>query len=219
MIAIMSMLVMSCGNVWGKTDSKVESNLIKAEKHLEQGELYMAKKLVEKVLDDDKNNPRGQQLMAQILDQEISRRMEIFKDTAPEEFTSTEKSNEIKTWIERAKSFMAIHQYDQATLAAEKVFEYEPQNLEASRLLDEIKMYALQEGKAQSVVVQEMAHDESKQRVGLYEKQAEEAIMKNMWGTARLAAEKILLLEPNNEKALGFVKQINQHRQNARENH
>ncbi len=215
----MSLMVVSCGSAWGKTDSKLESNLMKAEKHLEQGELYMAKKSVEKVLDADKENPRGQQLMAQILDQEISRRMEIFKDTAPEDFTASEKSGEIKTWLERAKSFMAIHQYDQATLAAEKVFEYDPQNLEASRLLDEIKSYAIQEGKAQSFLVQEMAHDESRQRVTLYEKQAQEAIAKNMWGTARLASEKILLLEPNNEKALAFVKQINQHRQNSQENH
>lgn len=217
MAIMMSMMVAGCSSMAERTPSGLDAEISKAETHLAQGELYMAKQSVEKILAKDRENPEAQHLMAQILDMEITRRMETFKDTAPEDYTANQKEGEIKTWLERAKGFMAIHQYDQATLAAEKVFEYDPQNSEASRLLDEIRGYAIQEGKAENLLVREMALDESKQRIGLYEKQAEESISKGMWGTARLAVEKILILDPDNTKALEMHKQIQRHQQTSRE--
>lgn len=190
-----------------------KSDYEKAEQHLADGEYYSAKKKLEKFLVKNPDSIEAQTLMAKILDREIARRKELFETKAPEEFSIGEKRQEREIWLDRAKGLMQAHQYDQAALAAEKVFEFDPENLEASQLMDQIKLMAMKEGKQESLLVQEMARQEVKDRIELYERQAENWIEKGQFGAARLASDKILLLDPENKKGLEVREKIKKHQQ------
>ena len=189
------------------------ASLAEAREMAEAGELYEAKKFTTKFIQQHPTDSEAQELMAQILDKEISRQKEIFETKPIEEFTSQEKSNEIQTWLERAQALLQLKQYDQALLAAEKVFQYDAENAKASRLIDDIRAHAYKEGKKDSLVVSQMVHGEIEERVEQYRKQAEDWIEKGQWGAARLAVEKILLLEPEDRDALKLQEKIQSHKQ------
>ena len=71
------------------------------------GEFYRARKSVEKFLKKNRADEAAQILMAEIIDREIVRRKELFETKSIEEFTADEKSAEARTWLERARAFLA----------------------------------------------------------------------------------------------------------------
>ncbi len=183
-------------------------SLNEARRFVREDELYQARKVTAAFLQIHPKHAEAQVLMAQILNLEIARQKEVVEQKAPEEFTQAEVGNEISTWLERAESLLRLKQYDEALFAAEKVFVYEPDNQKASRLIDEIKSRAQEEGKADSLLVKQIWHGEIQIRIDQYEKQAENLISKKQWGAARLAVEKMLLLDPSHHRALELQKQI-----------
>lgn len=172
------------------------------------GELYQARQLTRKILEKNPSNKSAQKLMAQIIDREIAREKEAFEPKAAEEFTYKEKADEARVWLDRSKTLFSIGRYEEAILAAEKVFLYDPDNLEASRLMDEVREKARREGKSDLLFLKRSAEDEIRERLETYRKQAKRWIREGKWGMAKLTVEKILLLVPEDREALGLYEKI-----------
>lgn len=179
-----------------------------AEELFRAGQWYQARKVTETILRQDPENTEAQRLMADILENEIVQHREILEPAAREEFSREETKAEIKTWLERAEALRQLGQYDEALLAAEKVFLYDPSHEEASRLIDEIREEAYRTGKNEKTFLNEMAHEEIRDRVSNYRLQARQWMDEGRWGAAKLALEKVLLLEPEDPEALALYKKI-----------
>lgn len=187
--------------------SKVPT-LQEAKADLDEGELYEARRKTERILQAQPANSEAQILMAQIIDREIARHKETFETKVPEEFTPDQNAEQAKTWLERSRMLLQAEQYEQAMRAAEKVFIYDPDSWQASELLDEIRNEAFAAGKEQSLIVSQVTHTEIQDRVTKYHQQAEEAMRKGRLGEARLTLDKLLLLSPEDDKALKLREEI-----------
>jgi tetratricopeptide (TPR) repeat protein len=189
----------------------------RAREHLETGEYHRAQQIVKRILENQPNDAQAQKLMAEIIDRELQRQQEAFQVKPSEELSKTEKEDAVKTWLERAQALLDIRQYDQALLAAEKVFLYDAENLQASQLIDRIKKKAYEERKGDSLVLKQMYQGEIQTRISAYKDQAKTWIESGKWGAARLAVEKILLLEPEDREALRLYDKIKEHRKAVKE--
>jgi len=172
------------------------------------GEFYRARQLTQEVLDKDPDDTDAQQIMSEIIDAEIALQREAFETKVTEEFTSEETSMAISTWLERSRALLYAKQYEQALLAAERVFLYDQGNIEASRLMDQIKKMARDAGHEQSLIMQQRYEDEIQTRVKQYHIQAKTWMESGRWGAARLAIEKILLLDPKDREATQLYEEI-----------
>lgn len=190
--------------LWGKS----KPSLKKAKQYYESHEYYKARIAVQEVLDQNPRDAEAQKLMAEILNREIERHKEHLLPQAIEEMDKDEKLDEIRSWLERSQTLFQANQYDLALFAAEKVFLYDAQNNEASELIDKIKGKALKEGKADTLFIHKMYKEEIAERLGRYRTQAEELFLQGQLGQARFAAEKVLLLEPQDPQALELFQKI-----------
>lgn len=175
-----------------------------------QGRVPEAKRWVLKALEMRPEDPRAQTLMAKVLDREITREKSLLRGTLPKDLPSSQRKLQIKTWIERSRSFLDLGQYDEALLAAEQVFSLDPENPEASRLIDQIKETAQREGKGESLFLQELYQEEIEIRIAQYIEQAEAWLEAGRFGAARLAIGKILILDPENLEGRRLLTQLNQ---------
>jgi tetratricopeptide (TPR) repeat protein len=179
-----------------------------AEENLQEGELYRARKTTQAVLKRQPSNPEAQALMARIIDREIERHKELFETQVVEEMEDDVKSEEVRTWLERGETLYKLKQYDEAVLATEKVFLYDPDNARASRLIDKIRGAAIKEGKQELTLKREFVRTEIRGRVSDYIEQARRWMAEGKWGAAKLAVEKTLLLEPDHQEAREMQKKI-----------
>lgn len=182
--------------------------LAEARASLEYGEFYRARTMAEEALEQDPWDEEASHLMAEILEAEIAQQKEVFEVKAPEEFTSEERKRETKTWLERSEALKEAEQYGEAMEAAEKVFIYDADNERASALLDEIRAKAIAEGKAERIVVKRMYQDEIHERVERYKVEARRWLDDGRWGAAKLALEKVLLLEPSDREAASLYEDL-----------
>jgi tetratricopeptide (TPR) repeat protein len=204
------LLTMALGNrAYAQTSSpaqaEVEVKLFEARTHFEQGNLEQAKELAEEVLKVRRNDQQAQLLMAEIIDEEIQADRQIDNKSA------SKKGNnalEIEKWLERSRSYLHLKQYDEAALAAEKVFLYDAYNSQASRLLDKIRNEAIREGKNAVQAMGQISDEEIESRIQNYRSQANTWIQKGRWGSAKLAVDKILWLHPYDREALKMQESI-----------
>jgi tetratricopeptide (TPR) repeat protein len=154
--------------------------------------------------------------MADILDKEIERQKEHLLPQAIEEMNADDKQDQIKTWLERSRTLFDANQYDLALFAAEKVFLYDGNSSAASELIDQIKAKALKEGKADTLFIHKMYENEIADRLAQYRTQAEELAAQGQWGQAQFTAEKILMLEPEDPKALSILQKVLSHKDGTR---
>lgn len=203
MLAAAMMGSIGTGAGWAKTPS-----LSDARADYQEGDLYQARKKTQKILDKNKDDQQAQILMAEIIDQEIARHKEAFASNVPEEIPDSEKEEETKTWLERARTLLDLKRYDEAVMALENVFRYDPHNAAASRMMDEVRGSAVKDGKQELLIRHQMYQEEAKERISKYIEDAKRAFVENRLGEARMAADKILLLEPSNKKALKLKKKI-----------
>jgi len=183
-----------------------------ARQALAQGEFHQAQQITKKVLENQPNDAQAEILMAEIIDGEIARQRDIFDTKAQEELTDKERRDEAKTWLERSQMLFNVRQYDEALLAAEKVFLYDPDNLKASQLIDQIRGKAYQEGKGQSLILRQIYEGEIQERVERYREQARAWVDEGKWGAAKLTLEKILILAPEDREALALYEKVKEHR-------
>lgn len=182
--------------------------LSKAEKFYNAHEYFNARCAVQQVLVKDPKNPKAVKFMADILDKEIERQKEHLLPQTVEEMDADDKQDQIKTWMERSRALFNANQYDLALFAAEKVFLYDANNNAASELIDQIKAKALKEGKADTLFIRKMYENEIADRLEQYRTQAEDLAAQGQWGQAQFTAEKILMLEPEDPKALSILQKI-----------
>jgi tetratricopeptide (TPR) repeat protein len=185
-----------------------ETVLSKAEKFYNSHEYYTARRAVQQVLDEDPQNSRANKLMADILDKEIERQKEHLLPQAIEEMNADDKQDQVRTWLDRSRALFNANQYDLALFAAEKVFLYDTENSAASELIDQIKSKALKEGKADTLFIHKMYKNEIADRLEQYRTQAEDLAAQGQLGQAKFTAEKILMLEPEDPKALSILQKV-----------
>lgn len=178
------------------------SKLRHAEAALTRERIFEARKWAGEALAMEPKRLEGQRLMAKILDQEIAREKSLSRKDTLEELSSQEKRQQMKTWLERAQGFLEVNQFDEALLAAEQVFQLDPENPEASHLIDEIQEKARRQGHEEGLFLKSLYQQEIHSRINRYTQQAEAWIREERWGAARLAVEKILLLDPENRVGL-----------------
>ena len=190
---------------------KKEEPLAQAKKYYESHEYYSARRAAQQALQQNPQDSKATQLMADILDKEIERQKEHLLPMAAEEMNPDEKQDAVKTWLERSRSLFYVSQYDLALFAAEKVFLYDPNNSAASELIDQIKGKALKEGKADTLFIHKMYKEEIADRLEQYRAQAENLASQGQFGQAQFTAEKILMLEPEDPKALSILQKVLSH--------
>ncbi len=214
LVLTMACLMMGCRSLpTPDTSSDESSSLAHAQKLYEEGDLYAAKRLTREFLESHPDDAQGTQLMGLILDEETSQYKEAFETQTPEELAEDEKNDAIKTGMERGRSLLEIGEFDEAARAVESVFQYDAQHRGASALMDEIKNEAMKQGKRESSDYSEIVHSEVEGRSFRYKQQARTWIEAGKWGGARLAVEKALMLNPEDEEALDLLKQIKAQRQ------
>lgn len=193
-----------------------ENMLSQAEKFYDSHEYYNARTAVQQVLASDPKNPRAIKLMGDILGKEIERQKEHLLPQAVEEMSADDKHDQIKTWLERSQALFNANQYDLALFAAEKVFIYDSENSAASELIDQIREKALKEGKADTLFIHKMYKNEIADRLEQYRVQAEKFVAEGQLGQAQFTVEKILMMEPEDPKALSLLQKILSRKDRAR---
>ncbi|MDP3919999.1 MAG: hypothetical protein Q8R76_04235 [Candidatus Omnitrophota bacterium] len=179
-----------------------------AQRYLRAGEIFQARQMAEQILYREPGNLEAERLMAQVLEQEISRQQEIFESTPVEEMTREERSAEARSWVERAQALYELGQQEQALTAAEKVFIYQPTNLEASHLVDSIKQSIHEGGRDETQILKRAYESQIQDRIAVYKRQANLWVSEEKWGAARLAVEKVLLLSPEDTEAKELYEDI-----------
>ncbi|MFA7255834.1 MAG: hypothetical protein WC133_07085 [Candidatus Omnitrophota bacterium] len=195
---------------------KKEKPLVQAEKYYNNHEYYNARRAAQEALEQNPQDPQATKLMADILDKEIERQKEHLLPQAVEEMNADDKQDQIKTWLERSRALFNANQYDLALFAAEKVFLYDAENSAASELIDQIKGKALKEGKADTLFIHKMYKNEIADRLEQYRTQAEDLAAQGQLGQAQFTAEKILMLEPEDPKALAILQKVLSRRDGTR---
>jgi Tfp pilus assembly protein PilF len=187
----------------------------RAERALREDKIFEARRLATEALALNPKDLRTQALMAKILDREIVREKTLSPDKLPEELTAQEKKLQIKTWLERSQGFLQVNEFDQALLASEQVFRLDPGNPDASRLIDEIKAKARAQGKEEGLFLQDLYQQEIETRIKRYGEEAKAWFEANRSGAARLAAEKVLILDPKNAEAQKLLALLDQREETA----
>ena len=213
LILITSTLIAGCSSTsnTAATSLGMPVKIQQASHALADGDLYGARSIVKGILDADPQNEEAAMLMAEIIDQEIAQeKAEESKQGGKvvDEYTDQEKKDAVKTWLERSKTLLGIRQYNQALFSAEQVFTYDPDNVEASLLIDEIKKQAIEDGKEEQLAMRKMVREEIQDRVGNYLQEARNAMDQNRKGAARFALQKALLLDPENDEALKLYESV-----------
>jgi len=194
--------------------SEALSPIDQARLSYQHGEYYKSRIQVQALLNQDPDNTAAQQLMADVLDKEIERQKEAVAGIRQEALRSeaevlNETSQiEVKNWLERSRTLLRQRQYDLALFAAEKVFIYEPNNREASFLIDDIKDEAIKNGKSESLFLSKMYQEEISERVKKYRMEAQALADENKDDQAKFTLQKILLLEPEDPEALSLMKSL-----------
>lgn len=203
-------LFCGCASGGGTQKLSYEAKMRRAELALKEDKIFEAKRWTQESLTMDPHNFKAETLMAKILDRQIAREKSLLNQKSPEELTESERELQLKTWLERSRGFLEAHEYDQALLSAEKVFQLDPNNWEASRLTDEIRTGARREGKDESVFLEELYGQEIQSRIEKYRKQTRAWMASDRWGAARLALEKILILDPQDKEAKRLLAELDQ---------
>jgi tetratricopeptide (TPR) repeat protein len=195
---------------------KKEKPFVQAKKYFENHEYYTAHRFAQQALEQNPQDPEVTKLMADILDKEIERQKEQLLPQAIEEMNGDDKQDAIKTWLERSRTLFVANQYDLALFAAEKVFLYDANNATASELIDQIKGKALKEGKAETLFIHKIYKEEIADRLEQYRAEAEDLTSQGLFGQAQFTAEKILMLEPEDPKALAVLQKVLSHMDRTR---
>lgn len=189
-------------------DQEIRFLISHARQLLAQQDLYAAKRAVSKILELRPGDSEAENLMAEVINAEIEVQKESEDPKVLEEYSAEELKNAVKTWLERSRTLLSVQAYEQAALAAEKVFTFDPQNYDASKLLDEIRESAMRAGKEENLLIGKMYQEEIEDRIDAYLRQAKREIARSRYGMATLALEKILLLQPENREALQLYEQL-----------
>jgi len=208
-LILIAFLVGGCSSTPKPASLSYEAQMKRAETALREDRLFEAKKWTAQALQEKPDEPKAQTLMARLIEREVIQEKSANPFSAPEETTPDEKAQDIKTWLERSRGFLEANQFEEALWSAEQIFLLDPENRDASRLIDQIKERARKQGHDETIFLQELYEQEVSARIQNYLHQAEASIQEKKWGAARFAIEKVLVLDPQNGKAKGLLVVLN----------
>lgn len=193
---VLSFLSMSI--LWAGTKSELDE----AEKAFRRKEYFKARRITERVLKNEPANDRALRLNKEVntAEQELRDRI-LGTPRVSEEMSDKDQKELAKIWLDKARLFADVKQYDKAVESAEQVFLHDPNNKEASRFIDQIKKAAYQQGQGEVQIVKSMMHDEITERVKNYKDEAVEFLNRDQLGPAYMAVQKILLLDSEDKEA------------------
>lgn len=182
--------------------ASTKSDLDDAEKAFRRKEYFKARRMTEKVLKQEPSNERALRLKQQVnaAEQELRDRI-LGTPRVAEEMSSEDQKELAQIWLDKARLFADMKQYDKAVEAAEQVFVHDPSNKEASGFIDQVKKAAYQQGQGDVQTIKSMMHDEISERIKLYKDEAVESLNREQLGPAQMAVRKILLLDPEDKEA------------------
>ena len=125
-----------------------------------------------------------------------------------EELSQEGKKDLIQNLLKEGDEYFLEKKYDQANEAYEEVFLVEPGGLEASRKIDRLKKQLIQEGKKETEVVSSVYNEEIRTKVKLYWAQVNQFMEQGKIAQARFAVQKILMLNPFDEKAIRLYQDL-----------
>lgn len=196
-----AVLLTSCSSKGLHDSLSYETRVRRAQVALGEQKIFEARRWASEALTMRPNSLEAQKLIAEIIDREIVLEKSSHTPQAVEEMSADERRLQIKTWLERSRGFLQAHEFEQAILAAEQIFLLDPENREASRQIDEIKIRVRELGKDETLILEDVYKEEIQTRLERYDRQAETWLDTNRLGAARLTIEKMLLLDPENARA------------------
>jgi len=191
-------LALGCRSQEVRTTSSYEKKVGEAERALQKGKIFEARRLTIEALEMKPESQDAEKLMAQTIDREMARQK--LPAASPEEIPPQERKLHAKTLLERSRTFLRMEEFGEAQLAAEEVFRYDPDNSQASELMDEIREKTKKAGQDENIFLEKLYEEEIDSRIGRYMEQAKLAIEQERWGAAHMALEKILLLSPRHKE-------------------
>lgn len=207
-------LVAGCSTAKSPSSLSYEEKVKRAEAALEGGKIFEARKWAREVLATEPERFETQRLMARVLDREYVQTKILNTNTFPETLSNPEKSLQVKTWLERSRSYLELEQYEEARQAAGEVFRLDPQNVQASRLMDKINLTARERGGEDQAFLDRLYQEEMEARMRRYAQEAELGIREKRWGAAEFAIEKLLLLDPQNADGHRLLAVLEEQRSN-----
>ena len=127
-----------------------------------------------------------------------------------EELSVSEKQAMIKELLIEGDRYVQERNYNLANAAYESIFLLEPEHTGASQKIDKLKKQMLKEGKTETELVTRVYDSEIDMRVKTYLAQAKEYMASGQLGRARLALQKLLLINPVHQEGQTLYKQLNQ---------
>lgn len=126
------------------------------------------------------------------------------------EYTKEERRKYAQELLDLGDELFEQKNYDYALSAYEQVFLFEPENQKASAKIDILRKQMKKEGKDETGILKGVYEEEAKERARTYWTQLQEYLKQEKYGQARLALEKILLLDPLNEQAQKLYEELKQ---------
>ncbi len=142
-------------------------------------------------------------LKSEIQDAQARRHAELMQ-ASPLRQEAFEKNSkdDVQTLLERAEAHFQAGRYSDASENAQKVFQLDPDNARASRLLDRVAKQLLDHNNTERAAIRQVAREEVTERIEQYRDRAKAAIEQKHWGEARFALQKVLILSPSDPEAL-----------------
>ena len=127
---------------------------------------------------------------------------------AIEELNDEERRQMVIEYLKEGDRYFDQKDYDASGAAYEQVFLLEPQNVIASERIDRLKKQMLKEGKSETALIGRVYGTEIEARTRFYWTQASRLLKEGKKGQARLALEKLLLLDPLHKEARRMYEEI-----------
>ena len=161
-----------------------EQKLKKAESALREKKIFEAATWAEEALKIRPQSLEAQKVMARALDEEVAEEKKFSQSPIqpPEELKSDEKKLQIKTLLERSRTLLDMNLLKEANDTAEEALQLDPENLEASHLIDSVKDKAQKHGREESLFLQQLYGEEIDSRIEKYTQQADAWVAKKKMG-------------------------------------
>ena len=168
------------------------------------GQFFKAVQMSEKLNKRYPNDLAVISLKFEIQEAQARRHSELMQSGGPRPQDDFEKNSrdDVQTLLERAEAHFQAGRFSEASENAQKVFQLDPDNGQASRLLDRVARKLLDHNNTERAAITQVAREEVTKRIEQYRDRAKAAIEKEHWGEARFALQKVLILSPSDPEAL-----------------